>query len=320
MIPSIDIIIVNRNSGELLRECISSIVSAGKNSFILSKICIVDDLSTDNSLENIRNIKLPIHIIKNSVRSGYGASCNSGARECKGDYLLFLNTDVILKNDSIAIPIQFFEKSENENVAILGIQQHDKSGNIQRNCSRFPTASTFLFKTFGLNKIIPSIFPGAMMVEWDHLKTRQVDQIMGSVMFMRRSIFDKLGGYDERFFVYYEDLDLSLRTKNLGFKSIFLGNVSAYHIEGYTAHKVWKESVFLNLRSRIIYAYKHYYFFPALIVTLTSLIIEPIIRILWSILRLSIKDAVIYTQSAVILWMNFPFVVLKRPRINWPLR
>lgn len=320
MKPSLDIIIVNRNSGKLLRECISSIVSADKNSFKLSRVYIVDDLSTDNSLEGIRNFKLPLHIIQNSDRSGYGASCNIGARKCKGDFLLFLNTDIILKKDSIAVPIQFLEQPENEKVAILGIKQLDEFGNIQKNCSRFPTASMFLFKTFGLNKVFPSIFPGPMMLEWDHLETRQVDQIIGAVMFMRRNIFVNIGGYDERFFVYYEDLDLSLRTKNLGFKSIYLDTVSAYHIGGSTARKVWKESIFFNLRSRIIYAFKHFNFLSVLIITLNSLIIEPIVRILWSVVRLSIKDVILYIKVALLLWINFPFVVINRPRINWPLR
>ena len=176
----------------------------------------------------------------------------------------------------------------------------------------------FISKTFGLNKVLPSIFPVPMMLEWDHLGTREVDQVNGAVMFMRRSVFEKLGGYDERFFVYYDDLEISLRTNQLGFKSIYLDTVSVFHLGNATARTVWAESMFFNIRSKTIYAFIHFNFFSALIVFINNFVFELLIRILYSVVRFSWKDVVIYLKVAFSLWINLPFIIIKTPRINWP--
>ena len=320
MAPKLDIIIVNRNSGDLLFKCLSSIALSSGEYYSLSKVVIVDDVSSDASLVDIEKIDLPLKLICNEKRSGYGASCNIGARECKGDYILFLNTDVILNINSLDIPIHYLEQPENSRTGIVGIKLCDEAGDVQKHCSRFPTASMFISKTIGLVNILPSIFPDQRMLEWDHLETRRVDQVIGAVMFMRRNIFEKLKGYDERFFVYCEDLDLSLRTANLGFKSIYLDTVSAYHYGGFTARNVWLESMFLNLRSKTIYAFKHFSILSAVAIYVNNYIIEPIIRIIISIARFSRKDIIIYMKLGVSLWINLPLIIIKGPRINWPFQ
>ena len=113
----------------------------------------------------------------------------------------------------------------------------------------------------GLSKIAPKIFhPGVLMTDWDHKESRKVDQVMGAFMFMRNSIFEKLGYFDERFFVYYEELDFSKRLAQLGGTSFYNSDIKAIHIGGGTTNNVKTFRLFLNLSSRLQYAKKHFSF------------------------------------------------------------
>jgi hypothetical protein len=140
------------------------------------------------------------------------------------------------------------------------------------------------------------------MKEWDHLSTRQVDQVIGAFMLMRRSVFVKLGGYDERFFVYMEDLDLSLRVRQMGMRSMYLSGPYAYHAEGGTSKKVRAESLFFNLRSRIQYGFKHFSFAGAVCLALGTVLIEPLQRLGLSIMRRSMADSTTTLHAYAKLW------------------
>jgi GT2 family glycosyltransferase len=187
----------------------------------------------------------------------------------------------------------------------------DEAGQVSRCCARFPTAKTFFVKIFGLDMLFPSIFLSHMMNEWDHLNTRQVDQVMGAFMLMRRSLFEKLGGYDERFFVYMEDLDLSLRALQFGLKSVYLPTARAYHMGGGTAEKARAESLFFNLRSRIQYAFKHFGKLSAIAVALGTVLIEPLTRLVLSVVRQSRQDARDTLEAYLWLWR---WVLLGKPK------
>jgi N-acetylglucosaminyl-diphospho-decaprenol L-rhamnosyltransferase len=318
MPTSLDIIIVNRNSGIMLKKCLSSISKSLNENFILSKVIVVDDCSSDNSLIEIETIDIPIKLIHNDRRSGYGFSCNIGAQYCDSDYLLFLNTDVALNSNSIEDSLKYLDK--NEQIGILGIKQYDQNGKLQMGCSRFPNTKMFFTKSLGLNKIFPKIFLGPDMLEFDHNSSRQVDHIIGAIMFIRRGVFKTIGGYDERFFVYYEDLDLSIRVKKLGYKIFYYTEANATHIGNSTAKKTWTESRFFNLRSRILYAFKHFNIISAILVLLNSLFIDPLIKVLWSIIRFSIDGIIVNISVIIILIVNLPIVLIKGPRSNWPFK
>jgi len=260
-------------------------------------------------MRGIEALKLPIQIIRNSVHRGYGASCNLGVNGSKSDYLLFLNTDTCLSFGSLTEPLIYMERQEQGDVAILGIRLLDDSGKVNRTCARFPTVGIYFSEMFGLDKVFPDLFLNHLMKEWDHLSTREVDQVMGAYMLMRRSVFRQLDGYDERFFVYFEDLDLSLRTKQLGMKSMYLSHTYAYHKEGGTARKVRTESLFFNLRSRIQYGFKHFDLTKAIILTIGTIIFEPVSRIIFGLMRFSMIDIKTTLKAYMKLW-HWLFVLL----------
>jgi GT2 family glycosyltransferase len=117
------------------------------------------------------------------------------------------------------------------------------------------------------------------MTEWDHSQTRVVDQVMGAFFLVRRSLFESLQGFDEQFFVYFEEVDLSLRAMQLGFHSVYLTDARVIHIGLGTTHQVSALRLFYSLRSRTQYSRKHFGVAGAMLVTVVSAIVEPITRV-----------------------------------------
>ncbi len=283
MLPTLDIIIVNWNSGDFLFECITSIFESEKDEIIINSIIIVDNASSDNSLNKIENINLPIKIIKNSENLGFGKACNIGAKNSNSDFLLMLNPDAKVFNNSLSSPVLFLNQLENQEIGIVGVKIIDENNKVSRNCARFPTPISIIASTIGLDKIYPRVFNPHFLEEWDHLDSRYVDQVMGSFLLIRKNLFVDLNGYDDRFFVYYEDLDLSLRAKNMGYKSYYLSTSSIYHKGGGTTEKVKSQRLFYNQHSKLQYSKKHFSFYKNIFVAFFVLFIEPITRSLYSL-------------------------------------
>jgi len=306
MTPSLRIIIVNWNSGEQLNQCLASIEIAKKNDFSLSNICIVDNASHDNSIKGIEKHNLPIQIIKNEQNMGFAAACNQGAKGSQDDYLLFFNPDAQMYENSIEVAIAFMEKPANENVGIIGIQLLNDSGVPDRSCARFPTWGHFFVGIFGLDKLSSKWFPIHFMREWDHSENRVVDHVMGSFYLVRRTLFERLRGFDERFFVYLEDVDFSYRAWKEGWHSLYLTDAQAYHRGGGTSKQIKDKRLFYTLRSRIFYSYKHFSWWSATSIAFMTLFVEPITRIIWAAMRLSGMEMVNTLKGYFMLWRDLP--------------
>jgi GT2 family glycosyltransferase len=309
LIPHLDIVIVNWNSGKQLCQSLASIESAEQDSFILSRVCVVDNASQDDSVNEIEQYELPIQIIHNDQNKGFAVACNQGARGSKADYLLFLNPDVRLFKDSLLIPTAFMERPENEKVAIVGIQLVDASRRVARTCARFPRPGRFFSKMLGLDQLFPKLFPSHFMREWDHSETRIVDQVMGAFFLVRRSVFESLGSFDERFFVYFEEVGFSYRVYQAGWKSVYLATAQAYHAGGGTSKQIKARRLFYSLRSRILYGYKYFGFFSATLVMLGTILIEPFSRLIWAGLHRSLQEAIQTVQAYSLLSHALPAIL-----------
>jgi len=310
--PNIDIIIVNWNAGKQLYNCLKSIVKTRKDNYILNRVVIVDNASTDGSIDDLGNLGLPLEIIRNKENIGFAAACNQGAKNSKADYLLFLNPDTRLFENSLVVPIRFMERPDNRNVGIVGIQLVDESGQVCRTCARFPTPGRFFSKMLGLDRLFPRVFPSHFMSEWDHGETREVDHVIGAFFLVRRHIFESLSGFDERFFVYLEDVDFSYRAFQKGWKTVYLADAQAYHRGGGTSEQVKAARLFYSLRSRILYGYKHFSFVPATFLLLATLFIEPISRLILAITRGSIGQVIETLAGYCRLWSNIPALFFTR--------
>lgn len=300
--PSIDIVIVNWNAGLQLRACLESVIKADKKGINLIRVVIVDNASTDLSLENITELNLPLNIIRNDINLGFAAACNQGAQKSKADYLLFLNPDTILNDNSLTAPVCFMQKSENTHVGITGIQLVDEKNLVSRTCAEFPTPAMFYAKMLGLDQIIPRRFPSHAMSEWDHNTNKKVDHVIGAFFLVRTSLFRLIQGFDTRYFVYLEDLDFSLRAKQNGFDSYYLADVRAFHKGGGTSDQIKATRLFYSLRSRILYANKHFNAFSASAHTFGTLVIEPLLRLIIMLLKFSRLGMLETIQGYAKLW------------------
>jgi GT2 family glycosyltransferase len=271
----VDIIIINWNSTDFLEKCVNSIFTT-KNEAFVNTVFIIDNNSSDSSLERIE-LNNKIQIIRNKENLGFAKACNQGFKLSTADYVLLLNPDVRLFESTISDCILFMDLRMD--IDILGCQLLNDENEIAFSCSRFPTVGGILRDVTGLSKIAPSIFkPGIIMREWNHSESKFVDQLMGAFMFMRRSIFKKVGFFDERFFVYFEEVDFSKRLSKAGGKSFFNADIKAIHSGEGTTSSVKAFRLFLNLKSRLQYAKKHFNFFGFASVWFCTYFIEPVTR------------------------------------------
>lgn len=280
MVKRVDIVIVNWNSGDQLYSCINSIREHGEK--LLGKCIVVDNGSQDGSTEFLAN-SVDVDLVLTGRNLGFGAACNVGAARGTSPYILLLNPDAHLFEGSLLRPLTFLDAQENDKIGIVGVQLVGADGLVQRTCARLPSPWRLLAKSFG----IASIFKSAdfHMKDWDHMQTRTVGHVMGAFYLVRRSLYESLGGMDERFFVYIEDVDFSYRAKRLGYSSVYLADTQAYHKGGGVSEQVKALRLFYSLRSRIQYGFKHFSIPGALVVGGGAMIVEFATRSLALLLR-----------------------------------
>lgn len=265
---SLSVIIVNWNSGSHLEKCINSLLTYSPNAHLV----IIDNASTDNSLSFLCNYPNIIDTVYLSLNIGFAAACNLGASKCFSKYLLFLNPDAAVRRNSISDVISFMDSPEHQHIGICGVQLYDSFGNLAHSCSRFPTVTRLVATSFGLDKLFHSL--EISMKSWDHLSSRCVDQVIGAFFLTRRSIFCELRGFDESFFVYYEEVDYSNRVKKAGYETYYLASTSAFHVGGGTTNSVRDIRLFYMLRSRLIFSRKNFALFGHLLVSVSILVVE----------------------------------------------
>lgn len=307
--PTLDIVIVNWNSGDQLCACLQSIVGADRTGFTLKTVVVVDNASTDGSLDGLPMAAIPLRIIANAVNRGFGVACNQGAAGSNADFLLFLNPDTRLFAASLAYPMAFMMQPSSQKVGICGIQLVDEQGHVARSCANFPTLSRFAAHVFAVNRVPRWASTGVHMGGWDHLTTRHVDHVIGAYFMIRRVLFVELGGFDERFFVYLEDLDVSFRVRVAGWNSTYLSGVQAFHAGGGTSRNVKSARLFYSLRSRLLYGFKHFSRIGAWLLVGLTLLIEPITRTFLACLHLNRSELLNMWKAYLKLYGALPEIV-----------
>ena len=285
MQPSVDVVIVNWNTGPQLRACLRSIVAAGQDRLALRRVVVVDNASSDGSASSLGCEGLPLQVLHNDENRGFAAACNQGARGSSSDYLLFLNPDTELFADSLAVPLAYMERPESRDVGICGIRLVEADGTAGVACARFPTPAVVLYQALGLSRVWPSVFRPHLLPSAECRVTRDVDQVIGAYFLVRRRLFEELDGFDERFFVYFEEVDFSLRARQRGFRSTYLAGATALHHGGLSSGQVRARRLFYSLRSRLLYAFKHFTGPGAALVVIVTVCVEPVARLGAALLR-----------------------------------
>jgi N-acetylglucosaminyl-diphospho-decaprenol L-rhamnosyltransferase len=256
--PLVDVVIVNWNTGRHLAACVEALAASERAGFDFGVVAVVDNASTDDSLAGVEATNLPLRVIENGHNLGFAAACNRGAAGGQGVFVLFLNPDARVSASAIDVTVKFMLESGSANVGIVGGQMIGDSGAEEFSCARFPTFGMYVAKMFGLAHVFPNHVP-RQRIRADELPSRgAVDQVIGAYFLIRRELFERLDGFDEKFFVYFEEVDLAFRARALGQLSFFLSDVHVHHSGQVSSDQVKGKRLYYQLRSRTEYARKHW--------------------------------------------------------------
>ena len=290
MTSTLDIVIVNWNTRDLLANCLRSIEEARRDGIELMRVVVVDNASTDESLSGIAETALPLRILQNSSNRGFAAACNQGARNSTADYLLFLNPDTRLNSDSLQEPVFFMNQPENAGFGICGITLQDDHGSLGTCAVRFPMPTSTWLEGTGVSRILPGLIANRCLSDIA-AKVEIVDQVIGAFFLVRRGVFEQLGGFDERFFVYFEEVDISLRARDAGYASCILRDVRACHTGCGSSDQVKTTRLFYFWRSRLFYFRKHFRWPQYCGILLLTFAVEPVTRLVHAVLSASWEAA-----------------------------
>jgi len=285
MIPVIDIVIVNWNAGECLQKCVASITSSIRFEYSIRKILVIDNASSDGSAHSLSTNEDNLSVQFNDRNIGFAAACNQGAAESSADYLLFLNPDTELASDTLGKAVNFMEAPEAAEVGICGVRLLDEGRRAGVSCARFPALMPYIYESIGLNKAWPKIFRGHLIAPDDLTASGAVDQVIGAFFLVRRGVYVALKGFDERFFLYFEEVDFSLRAKNMGFKSYYLASAIACHIGRVSSRKTRSNAIYYSLASRLAYASKHWPGYKSATLVLITMTTELASRLAYACFR-----------------------------------
>jgi GT2 family glycosyltransferase len=231
MIPDVSVIIVNFNTEDYLVDCIGSIYEHTKSRQF--EIIVVDNASEVDPAVKVLDRYPLVRMVRNTTNRGFGAANNAGAAIASGRYLFFLNPDTILLNDCIGIFFDFLNrKTESSNTVCCGGNLVMPNGRPTTSWGNLPSIFQLISDT-GLSKLYDKQYRHHLAIgnPCDFEKVRRVPYITGADLFMDKEVFLKTGGFDERFFMYYEDADLFYKLNRLGYHAYILPEARIQHHE-----------------------------------------------------------------------------------------
>lgn len=253
----VSIIIVNYNVRYFLEQCLHSVHEATRG--IESEVIVVDNASTDGSRAWLEPLFPSVRFIWNPANLGFAKANNQALALASGDNILFLNPDTILPEDAIRRCLDFLDA--HPKAGALGVRMLDGTGRYLPESKRaFPGPMTSLYKLSGLSALFPRsrVFARYHLGHLDPMKDHEVDVLAGAFMFVRRSVLDKTGGFDEQFFMYGEDIDLSYRIQQAGHVNHYLSSPTILHFKGESTRKGSLNYVRMFYNAMGIFVHKHY--------------------------------------------------------------
>jgi len=254
---TVSIIIVNYNSFAHLQKCLESVIHHSQD--IDYEIIVVDNNSTEGEVEKVTSHFNDIILIKNKVNQGFSKANNQAAKVARGKYLLLLNNDTVFVENSLIKLLKYSESVSNN--IIVSCKLLNEDGSLQNSAYFFPSVTRLLGATFFLDQLLPNV---QLFSKYDKSVRRasdpiEVDAIMGALMFIPKNTCDLLGGLDERYFFYNEDVDLCYRLKKIGGRIVYIPQTSIYHLGGASAEKNLWFTMLNRTTSRIQFAQKNFH-------------------------------------------------------------
>jgi GT2 family glycosyltransferase len=253
----LSVILVNYNVKHFLEQALLSVQRASVG--LMVETWVVDNNSTDDSVAMVKEKFPSVKVIANRENIGFSKANNQAIRESKGEYVLLLNPDTVVSEDTFIKCIDFMDT--HPEAGGLGVKTIDGSGTFLPESKRgFPSPWVAFCKSFGLSALFPKspIFNRYHLGHLSKNETHEIDVLVGSFMFMRKSVLDKIGLLDEAFFMYGEDIDLSYRIVKGGFKNYYFADTSIIHYKGESTKKGSLNYVRVFYGAMMIFAKKHF--------------------------------------------------------------
>jgi N-acetylglucosaminyl-diphospho-decaprenol L-rhamnosyltransferase len=255
----IDVLVVNYNTAHLLDEMFSAIESAAAG--ISVRYLVVDNASSDESVAALKANRRIDVLITNEKNVGFGRANNQLLPHLRGDFVLLLNTDAFVSRESLRESLRFM--SEHPECGLHGVRLQGRDGELQPSCRYFPTPLNLFLVRCGLQKLFPALRVVDDMC-WSHEEPRVCDWVPGCYYFIRREVVDQLGLFDDRYFLYCEEVDHCKKVQGAGWLVMFNPWTSVVHVGGESAKSVGKladaskQLSGLQMESELLYFRKHF--------------------------------------------------------------
>ncbi len=253
----LSIVIINYNVRHFLEQCLCSVLKACSN--LEAEVLVIDNQSTDGSQAYFNNRFKEVKFTWKTANDGFARSCNEGWRTASGNHVLFLNPDTLLAEDSLEKCLAFMQ--QHPDAGALGVRMIDGSGQYLPESKRgFPGAWASCCKLAGLTRLFPKsrFFARYYLGHLNPLTDHPVEVLSGACMLVQRAVLEKTGGFDESFFMYAEDIDLSYRIQQLGFRNYYFAGTTILHFKGESTVKQSPAYIRHFYGTMIQFVNKHY--------------------------------------------------------------
>jgi len=251
--PKISVIVVSYNAADQLEACLRSLAALPEvqRDASFAQVIVSDNGSADDSVARARPAYPGVEIVENNANLGFAKGCNVGARFAKAPLLFFFNPDAVARRALLENAVAYFDA--HPDVAMAGAKLLDEDGSVAESCGEFDTWwQAFLRSSaWGDLPMFRKQANGYKLRQWDYSTERDVDLVVGAAMFIRRDVFEQLGGFDERYFLYHEEIDFAHRLRDAGKRVVFLPQCVVTHLsEQGGSQKTWGKTGVLNWRQR----------------------------------------------------------------------
>ena len=252
----LSIIIINHNTKALTTQTVDSIFATDPR--IQFEVIVVDN-STKKE-ESYSCDREGVVVLSEVPNNGFAHGCNTGFQVAQGKYVLFLNSDTVMQKDTLDKSIRFMKK--NKNVGGLSVQVILQDGSLDHGCRRgFPTPWNAFCYFSHLDRLFPkaALFNGYKLGHLDRNKTYSIDAGTGAYLMMPAGLYKELGGFDETFFMYGEDIDLCWKIKAAGYKVVYFADAKCLHLKGQSGRSSKNEIVQYHFYNAMLIFYDRYY-------------------------------------------------------------
>lgn len=251
--PRISVVVVSYNAADELESCLRSVaaLSEVRRDPTFAQVIVSDNGSADDSVKRARRAYPGIEVIENRANLGFAKACNIGARAAAAPLLFFFNPDASVHDGSLENAVAYFEA--HPDVAMAGAKLLNEDGSTAESCGEFDTWwQAFLRSSaWGDLPMFRKQANGYSLRRWDYSTERDVDLVVGAAMFIRKAIFERMGGFDERYFLYHEEIDFAHRLRDAGLRVVYLPQCVVTHkSEQGGSQKTWGKTGVLNWRQR----------------------------------------------------------------------